>query len=172
MEFGAPMHKIDEQLAEACDFLCVKAHFVLFNNVIIVVYDDPDDAAPSRKHIVQRPHGLGLAQLQQTHKVYFEVIHDQISAAEGIERLAAIKDQKAPWGFWAKVVLAFSAGCAICPMGFSGSAIDSLVAGVCSGCLMWTQIRRGGDVLFQSIFECVFLFLINPTQREKLTLGC
>lgn len=153
MEFGAPMHKIDEQLAEACDFLCVKAHFVLFNNVIIVVYDDPDDAAPSRKHIVQRPHGLGLAQLQQTHKVYFEVIHDQISATEGIARLNAIKNQDAPWGFYQKVMLAFLAGFSISGMGFSASVVDSLVAGVCSACLMFTQIRRGGDVLFQSIFE-------------------
>ena len=52
MEFGAPMHKIDEQLAAACDFLSIKAHFVLFNTVIIIVFEDPDGTLPSRKHFI------------------------------------------------------------------------------------------------------------------------
>lgn len=153
MEFGAPMHKIDEQLAAACEFLCIQAHFVLFNTVIIVVFNDPDDAALSRKHIVQRPHGLSLAQLQKTHKVYSEVIHDRISAAEGTAQLQEIMNAPEVHGFWTKIGIAFLAGFAICPMGFEGSLIDAVVAGGCSACLMLTQLLRGGDVLFQGIFE-------------------
>lgn len=76
MEFGAPMHKIDEQLTAACDFLSIKAHFVLFNTVIILVFEDPDGALHSQKHFIQRPQGLSLEQLQRTHAVYSAVIHD------------------------------------------------------------------------------------------------
>ena len=159
MEFGAPMHKIDEQLAAACDFLSVKAHFVLFNTVIILVFNDPDDASPSRKHFIQRPQGLGLAQLQMTHAVYSAVIHDQISATEGARQLKEIMEQPEIHGFWIKVLIAFLAGFAICPMGFSGSFVDSLVAGTSSGCLMATQLLRGGDVLFMGIFEYAFSVL-------------
>ena len=90
MEFGAPMHKIDEQLAAACDFLSIKAHFVLFNTVIIIVFEDPDGTLPSRKHFIQRPQGLSLAQLQRTHAVYSAVIHDRISAIEGTQQLKQI----------------------------------------------------------------------------------
>lgn len=153
MEFGAPMHKIDEQLTAACDFLSVQAHFVLFNTVIIIVFEDPNGALPSRKHFIQRPQGLSLAQLQRTHAVYSAVIHDQISAIEGIRQLQEIADHPDSYGSQAKVLIAFLAGFAICPMGFSGSFVDGLLAGASSAFLMAVQLARGGDVLFTGIFE-------------------
>lgn len=153
MQFGAPMHKIDEQLAAACDFLNIKAHFVLFNTVIIAVFDDPDDAAPSRKHIIQRPHGLDLARLQKTYKVYSEVIQDQMTAVQGTEQLTAIMNEQDNYGRYTRTAIAFLAGFSICGFGFSGSLIDSLIAGICSAGLMWIQLWRSGDVLFTGIFE-------------------
>jgi uncharacterized membrane protein YjjP (DUF1212 family) len=153
MEFGAPMHKIDEQLTAACDFLSIKAHFVLFNTVIILVFEDPDGASPSQKHFIQRPQGLSLEQLQKTHAVYSAVIHDRISAAEGARQLKAIMNHRETYGVFVKILFAFLAGFAICPMGFSGSFVDSLVAGASSAFLMIVQLLRGGDVLFTGIFE-------------------
>jgi uncharacterized membrane protein YjjP (DUF1212 family) len=153
MEFGAPMHKIDEQLAAACDFLSIKAHFVLFNTVIILVFEDPDGASPSQKHFIQRPQGLSLEQLQRTHAVYSAVIHDRISATEGARQLKAIMNHRETYGAYVKILFAFLAGFSICPMGFSGSFVDSLVAGASSAFLMVVQLLRGGDVLFIGIFE-------------------
>lgn len=147
------MHKIDEQLHAACEFLSIKAHFVLFNTVIIIVFEDPDGALPSRKHFIQRPQGLSLAQLQRTHAVYSAVIHDKISAIEGTKQLQAITDNPDAYSFPLKVLIAFLAGFAICPMGFSGSFVDALVAGGSSAFLMTVQLLRGGDVLFTGIFE-------------------
>lgn len=154
------MHKIDEQLAAACEFLSIKASFVLFNTVIIMVFEDPDGALPTRKHFIQRPQGLSLAQLQRTHTVYSAVIHDRISAVEGTRQLKEITDHPETYGFYVKIFIAFLAGFAICPMGFSGSFIDGLIAGASSAFLMAVQLLRGGDVLFTGIFESVtFTFL-------------
>jgi len=164
MEFGAPMHKIDEQLAAACDFLSIKAHFVLFNTVIILVFEDPDGASPSQKHFIQRPQGLSLEQLQRTHAVYSAVIHDRISAAEGARQLKAIMDHPETCGVYVKILFAFLAGFAICPMGFSGSFVDSLVAGASSTFLMIVQLLRGGDVLFTGIFEYADYSILFPVQ--------
>lgn len=149
------MHKIDEQLAAACDFLSIKTHFVLFNTVIIIVFEDPDGTLPSRKHFIQRPQGLSLAQLQRTHAVYSAVIHDRISAVEGTLQLKQITEHPDSHRPSIKVLIAFLAGFAICPMGFSGSFVDGLVAGSSSAFLMGVQLLRGGDVLFTGIFECV-----------------
>lgn len=163
MEFGAPMHKIDEQLAAACEFLSIKASFVLFNTVIIMVFEDPDGALPTRKHFIQRPQGLSLAQLQRTHTVYSAVIHDRISAVEGTRQLKEITDHPDTYGFYVKILIAFLAGFAICPMGFSGSFIDGLIAGASSAFLMTVQLLRGGDVLFTGIFEYVtFTSSLDP----------
>jgi len=147
------MHKIDEQLTAACDFLSIKAHFVLFNTVIILVFEDPDGASPSQKHFIQRPQGLSLEQLQRTHAVYSAVIHDKISAAEGARQLKAIMNHRETYRVYVKILFAFLAGFAICPMGFSGSFVDGLVAGASSAFLMTVQLLRGGDVLFTGIFE-------------------
>lgn len=153
MEYGAPLHKIDEQLAAACEFLALKANFLILNTVVIIVFEDPDGVDPSRKHFIQRPPGLKLARLQKTHAVYSDVINDRISAAEGTRQLKAIKESGPEYGFWATIVLAFLAGFAICAMGFSGSPADALVAGACSAFLISVQLLRGGDVLFAGIFE-------------------
>lgn len=147
------MHKIDEQLTAACDFLSIKANFVLFNTVIILVFEDPDSASPSQKHFIQRPQGLSLEQLQRTHAVYSAVIHDRISAAEGARQLKTIMTHRETYGVYVKILFAFLAGFAICPMGFSGSFVDSLVAGASSAFLMVIQLLRGGDILFTGIFE-------------------
>jgi uncharacterized membrane protein YjjP (DUF1212 family) len=153
MEFGAPMHKIDEQLTAACDFLSIKAHFVLFNTVIILVFEDPDGALPCQKHFIQRPQGLSLEQLQRTQAVYSAVIHDRISPTDGAKQLKEIMEHRDTYPFHVKVSFAFLAGFAICPVGFSGSLVDSLVAGACSAFLMAVQLLSGGDALFGGIFE-------------------
>lgn len=155
MEFGAPMHKIDEQLAAACDFLSLEANFVLFNTVIIMVFRDINGTLPSQKHFIQRPQGLSLAQLQQTHAVYSNVIHDQISATEGTLRLQAIAAHPDSYQPATRVFFAFLSGFVICPMGFSGSLVDGLAAGMLGAFLMSVQLLRGGDVLFTGIFEWV-----------------
>lgn len=152
MEFGAPMHKIDEQLVTAANFLDVNAHFVLLNTVIIIVFEEPD-GAPSKTHFVQRSQGLSLSQLQKTHAVYTEVIHDEISAFEGIARLKEITERPTSYSGLIKVSLAFLAGFAICPMGFSGSSLDALIAGFLSAGLTFIQILGNRDVLFVGIFE-------------------
>ena len=162
------MHKIDEQLTAACEFLSIKAHFVLFNMVIILVFEDPDGASLSQKHFIQRPQGLSLEQLQRTHAVYSAVIHDRISAAEGASQLKAIMNRRDTYGACVKILFAFLAGFAICPMGFSGSFVDSLVAGASSAFLMIVQLLRGGDVLFTGVFECVDII---PVQASLYSLG-
>ena len=152
MEFGAPMHKIDEQLSHAACFLVVGTHFALLNTVIIVVFDG-DHGEPSHTHFVQQPQGLSLAQLQQAHTVYTQVIHDEISAWEGVHALQHIIDNPETYAIGWKVLLAFFAGFTICPMGFSGSIVDGLVAGGLSALLMIIQVLSERDAGFVGIFE-------------------
>lgn len=152
MEFGAPMHKIDEQLTHVASFLVVGTHFALLNTVIIVVFDG-DHGEPSNTHFVQQPQGLSLAQLQQAHTVYTQVIHDEISAWEGVYALQNIMDNPETYAIGWKVLLAFFAGFTICPMGFSGSLVDGLVAGGLSALLMFIQVLSERDAGFVGIFE-------------------
>jgi uncharacterized membrane protein YjjP (DUF1212 family) len=154
MQFGAPMHKIDEQLSAAAQFFGLDAQFILLNTVIIAVFRG-SNGSPSQTHFIQRPQGLSLGQLRDTHVVYSAVVHDEISAVEGIHRLAQITNVSAPLGRFWTLVFAFLAGASICPIGFSGSAGDSLVAGTLSAILQWIQVLGEADVLFVGIFEWV-----------------
>lgn len=153
MEFGAPMHKIDEQLLACADFFQVPSQFVLLNNVIIVVFKH-EDGSPSHTHFIQRPQGLSLAQLRETHAVYTQVIEDQqLTASEGTERLELIMQHPHSFGYSWKLVFAFLAGAAIAPMGFSGSIADSLIAGSLSCAVEAIQLLGDGDILFVGIME-------------------
>lgn len=153
MEFGAPMHKIDEQLLACADFFRIPSQFVLLNTVIIVVFKR-EDGSPSHTHFIQRPQGLSLAQLRETHAVYTKVVEEQIlTAVEGTERLDMIMLHPHSFGYFWKLVFAFIAGGAIAPMGFSGSIADSLIAGALSCVVQAIQLLGDGDILFVGIME-------------------
>jgi uncharacterized membrane protein YjjP (DUF1212 family) len=162
MEFGAPMHKIDEQLSAAAQFFGLHAQFILMNTVIIAVFQG-SNGSPSQTHFIQGNQGLSLAQLRKTHTIYYAVVHDEISALEGTYQLTHITDSFVSLSTFWKIVLAFLAAAAICPIGFSGSVADSLVAGTLSAILQWIQVLGDQDVLFVGIFECVHTlgFLIS-----------
>lgn len=153
MEFGAPMHKIDEQLLACADFFQVPSQFVLLNTVIIVVFKH-EDGSHSHTHFIQRPQGLSLAQLRATHAVYTDVVEDQnLTASEGTEQLDHIMKHPQSFGYFWKLWFAFLAGAAIAPMGFSGSIADSLIAGALSCIVQAIQLLGDGDILFVGIME-------------------
>lgn len=153
MEFGAPMHKIDEQLMACADFFQVSAQFVLLNTVIIVIFKG-EDGSPSHAHFIQRPQGLSLAQLRETHAVYTQVVEDQVlTAVEGTEKLELIMQHPHSFGYLWKLLFAFLAGGAIAPMGFSGSIADGLTAGTLSCAVQAVQLLGDGDLLFVGVME-------------------
>jgi uncharacterized membrane protein YjjP (DUF1212 family) len=169
MEFGAPMHKIDEQLLACADFFHMRAQFVLLNTVIVVIFKDEDNT-PQHTHFVQRPQGLSLAQLRQTHAIYTQVVEKQcITVSEGIVQLEMITRHPHGLGHCWKLLFAFIAGAAVAPMGFSGSIADSLVAGGMSCAVEAIQLTGDGDVLFVGIMECVFLCLLLSSCFFRLT---
>lgn len=153
MEFGAPMHKIDEQLTACAEFFHLRAQFVLMNTVIIVMFRD-DDKSPQQTHFVQRPQGLSLAQLRQTHNVYSQVVEEQcLEVGEGIHQLEMIVHHPHGLGYFWKLLFAFIAGGAVAPMGFSGSVADGLVAGGMSCVVEAIQLAGDGSVLFVGVME-------------------
>lgn len=153
MEFGAPMHKIDEQLAACADFFQVPAQVVMFNTVIMVIFKQ-EDGIPAHAHFIQRPQGLSLAQLRETHGVYTRVVEEQtISAEEGTEQLDAIIKHPQSFGYFWKLLFAFLAGGAIAPMGFSGSIADGLVSGALSCAVQAIQLLGDGNLLFVGVME-------------------
>lgn len=158
MQFGEPMHKIDEQLSTAAEFFGLEAQFILLSTVVIAVFRG-SHGSPSQTHFIQRSQGLSLDRLRRTHVIYLAVVHDEISVTEGIYQLSYIASLPEPIGSFWKVVFAFFAGAAICPVGFSGSVADSLVAGSLSALLQVVQLWGDQDVLFVGIFEyatCAF----------------
>lgn len=161
MQFGAPMHKIDEQLSAASEFFGLESQFILLNTVIIVVFKG-SNGSPSRTHFIQQAQGLSLAQLRKTHVIYSAVIHDEISAIEGTYQLNYITNLSSPFSKFWKIVFAFLAGAAIAPLGFSGSFADSLIAGSLSAILQGVQLFGEGDTLFIGIFEWVAFFTVSP----------
>ena len=165
MQFGAPMHKIDEQLLACADFFQVRSQFVLLNTVIVVIFKHDDDS-PAQTHFIQRPQGLSLAQLRQTHAVYTQVVEKQtLTPTAGIAQLDMIMQHPHTYGYLWKLMFAFIAGAAIAPMGFSGSVADGLISGGLSCLVQAIQLLGDNDILFVGTMEMVVAILVSFVAR-------
>ena len=149
------MHKIDEQLVACADFFQLTAQFVLLNTVIIIVFKQ-QNGLPAHTHFIQRPQGLSLGQLRDTHSVYTQVIEEHLlDAAQGNHQLDLILQHPQSYGTYWKLFFAFLAGAAIAPMGFSGSIADALIAGGLSFAVQGVQLLGQADLLFVGVMEYV-----------------
>src|SRR5258705_9293657 len=154
MQFGSPVHKIEEHLIAAARFLDVPARFVILDTSVMCVFGESDGSSSLTQYVDQAP-GLSLSQLRDTHLVFFDVIHDKISAGEGIRRLRTLRSMDMPYGNTMVLLFAFLAGFSICPIGFGGSWADALIAGALSCVLKALQIWYFHREVFIGIFESV-----------------
>ncbi|KAF8336513.1 uncharacterized protein EI90DRAFT_3046031 [Cantharellus anzutake] len=164
MQFGSPVHKIEEHLITAARFLDVPARFVILDTSVMCVFGESDGSSSQTQYVDQAP-GLSLSKLRDTHLVFFDVIHDRISAGEGIRRLRVLRSMGPPYGNAMLLVFAFLAGFSICPIGFGGSWADALIAGALSCALKALQIWYFQREIFIGIFEMTICILNSLAAR-------
>lgn len=152
MLYGAPSHRIESQLSATALILTIDAQFIHLPSLVIASFGDPDTRT-SETHFLKSSGGLDLGKLHQVHKIYKEVVHDEIDAGEGTKRLQAVLAGERMMNRWQRMILAFLSCGLIAPMFFAGSLLDAVAAGALGMGLDLLQGFAGNNTMYSNVFE-------------------
>lgn len=153
MVFGAPSHRIESQLLSAARLLEVDAEYVNLPGIIICSFGD-QESKTSDTHFMKTGGRLSLGSLHEVHQIYREVMHDEISAKKGTEKLEDLLNAPPIYNVWIRCSLAFTLAALICPFAFGGSFLDMWFAGLggIALCIMhsWSSSK---SQIYATVFE-------------------
>ncbi|KZT11599.1 DUF1212-domain-containing protein [Laetiporus sulphureus 93-53] len=157
VKYGAPSHRIESQLLSAGKILDLKCEFVHLPTVIIATFnaDLHSHNERSEVHFIPRKGSLSLGALHLVHQIYRGVVHDEISAKDGVKRMENLFASPPVYGLRVRALLSFLLAACICPLAFGGSFADMWLAGVGALVLFFVQtfIASKAIALYANIYD-------------------
>ncbi|KIO30219.1 hypothetical protein M407DRAFT_225028 [Tulasnella calospora MUT 4182] len=165
MLFGSPSHRLESQLKATAVVLDVQAEFVHMPNIVVVSFGD-SDTRTSRTHFIKVSGVLQLGRLHTVHKIYRNVVHDDVGVEEATAQLNQIIKAKPIFGTLSKTILAALCTGLICPMAFGGSFVDMLVAGGEGALLSYLQFGIASkNAMYSNVFEISVAIIMSFIAR-------
>ncbi|KAL9069645.1 MAG: hypothetical protein Q9157_006099 [Trypethelium eluteriae] len=134
MQYGAPTHRLEEYMKMSARVLEIEGQFYYIPGCMIVSFDDSTTHTTEVK-LVRVSQAVDLGKLSDTHDIYKEVVHDQIDAKEGYEKLNQVLKRPSKHKPWLLVPVFGCAAAAVGPFAFGARLIDLPIAFLL-GCIL------------------------------------
>ena len=154
MMFGGPTHRLSAQMKATGRVLDVELSCMYLPDVMIISFEDGATGTSSIRFIRQGS-ALDLGKLQEAHKLYWKVIHDEISVKDASVELDELMVRKPYYKNWQLILFGGACSASICSVSFNGSFIDSLVAFPLGCLLIVIQLFAARNELYSNVFEYV-----------------
>ncbi|KAJ2061333.1 pheromone-regulated protein prm10 [Coemansia sp. S2] len=152
MQFGAPLHHLEDNLSRMARHLCITATFTTTPGLVLISVEDTATFTTETK-IIRCPNGYDMHRLELTDRIFRRVSKDKISVEEATCELDDVFSA-APMFAWYWQLLNWGlTSWSVCIVAFNGSWLDSLAAfvlGIMAGCLNLLASRLKG---FTNLFE-------------------
>ena len=102
--------------------------------------------------IVKESLGFDLDRSLKTHRIYLKVYRDEISPKEGTKALSDLLGRRARYTWWQVSLWAAFCSFTVCPIAFSGSALDTLIC-FPLGFFVTALEYIPGNTLYMNIYE-------------------
>ncbi|PFH54823.1 hypothetical protein AMATHDRAFT_72583 [Amanita thiersii Skay4041] len=170
LAFGAPSHRIESQLTAAATILGVEAEFVHLPNIIIISLRNTDDGA-TRTHFVRATGRVALTSLHKVHLIYRDVLHDGMSADDGIDALRQLLWSPPIYPLHLRCIFAFICASIICVLSFGGSIFDMWISGICAGALQYLGLHAANkSSLYGNVYEISVTIVVAFVARGLSTI--
>ncbi|KZV71465.1 DUF1212-domain-containing protein [Peniophora sp. CONT] len=160
MMFGGPTHRLASQLQSTARVLEITLSCMYLPDTMLVSFDD-DITSTSSVKLIKQGSALDLAKLTYAYKVYWAVIHDEMSVKDASTKLDDLMRTKPTYGSLALIFFGGMASAAICSVSFNGSLIDSLISFPLGCILVAVQIFSARHELYSNVFEITISCLIS-----------
>ncbi|KAJ1935731.1 pheromone-regulated protein prm10 [Linderina macrospora] len=152
MQYGAPLHHLEDNLSRMARHLCITATFTTLPGLVLISIEDTATFTTETK-IIRCPNGYDMHRLELTDRVFRRVSRDKITVEEALSELDQIMSLPPLFAWYWQVLDWGLASWSVCLLAFSGSWWDSLAAlilGIIIGCLNLVAGRLKG---YTNLFE-------------------
>ena len=134
MLYGAPTHRLEEYMRMSARILEIEGQFLYIPGCMIVSFDD-SATHTTEVQLVRVAQAVDLGKLSDTHDIYKAVVHDQIDAKEGYERLNKVLKRPKKHHRYVLIPVYGCAAAAVGPFAFGARLIDLPIAFLL-GCIL------------------------------------
>ncbi|KAI0259453.1 hypothetical protein BC834DRAFT_833522 [Gloeopeniophorella convolvens] len=160
MMFGGPTHRLQAQLQSTARVLEISLSCMYLPDVMLLSFDD-EVTSTSNVKLIRQGSALDLGKLQDAHKVYWQVIHDDMSVTDASAALDTLMLSKPLYSPWQLIFFGGMASASICSVSFNGSFIDSLISFPLGALLVAVQLLSVRNELYSNIFEITIATLLS-----------
>ena len=154
MTFGAPSHRIEEQLNAACDKLRLKARLAYLPNIIVVAFSD-DASHNDELHFVRSSGScISLTFLRMIHDIYRDVLHYICTPDEGARRLGILLKASPIYPLALRCFFSLISSGVICALAFDGSVVDMGVSGTLASVTQYLGLTLAAkSTVYANVYE-------------------
>ncbi|KAH9049767.1 hypothetical protein EDB83DRAFT_2507273 [Lactarius deliciosus] len=160
MMFGGPTHRLQAQMQSTARVLEISLSCLYLPDVMLIAFDD-DVTSTSSVKLIRQSSALDLGKVQDAYKIYWRVIHDDMSVTDASAALDALMLSKPLYSPWQLIFFGGMASASICSVSFNGSFIDSLISFPLSALLVAVQILSVRNELYSNVFEITIATLLS-----------
>lgn len=113
MMFGSPTHRLEAQIQATARVLELSAQVVSLPGLVLISFNDEATHTSETKFLKQSG-GLDLQRLLYTQNLYWEVVHDKLSAEEASKQLDVLMTSKPYYPLWAQIFIGGMCSSFIC----------------------------------------------------------
>ncbi|KAJ2702591.1 pheromone-regulated protein prm10 [Coemansia sp. IMI 209128] len=152
MQFGAPLHHLEDNLSRMARHLCITATFTTMPGLILISVEDTATFTSETK-IIRCPNGYDMHRLELTDRIFRKVSKEKIGVEEATRELDDVLSAPPMFAWYWQLLNWGLTSWSVCLVAFNGSWLDSLAAfvlGIMAGCLNMLASRLKG---FTNLFE-------------------
>ncbi|ORX95226.1 DUF1212-domain-containing protein [Basidiobolus meristosporus CBS 931.73] len=127
--FGAPTHRLENNMNRASVALGVTASFAFLPGLILISFGD-EDTHTSETHIIKADPSFDMYKLDRVNDISKQVIYGQMDVEDAYDEIEVLLESPALYPWWVDIVIYSVSSFLICPLAFGGGWVDGLVSGL------------------------------------------
>ncbi|KAF7428931.1 hypothetical protein PC9H_008167 [Pleurotus ostreatus] len=160
MMFGGPSNRLQAQIQSTARVLDIPLSCMYLPDVILISFDD-NITVTSNVKLIRQSSALDLGKLKAAYRLYWKVIHDDLSVEEASPQLDELMCGPPTYRAWQSILIGGMCSSAICTVGFNGSFIDALVVYPLGALLVAIQLLSVRNELYSNVFEITIATLLS-----------
>ena len=162
--YGAPTHRIELVMLKTARALEMDCQFLYIPGCMIITFDDAT-LETSEMQLVRVSQGLDMSRLEEVHRLYKRILHDEDDINQAVEKLDRVLKSQPLYKPWVVILFYGVASATVGPFAFGARWIDlgpAFLLGMLVGAL---QLMSTRSVLYGNVFEITASIIVSFIAR-------